>query len=102
MTELLIESTFSSPSQPFNLLALEKGQKAVIKGIVSNLDDFGQMDEAVTQRLKDLGFLTGHEITLIGYGFLGKDPIAVQIGSSQFALRQAEAVKVVLDEAGCQ
>ncbi len=94
--ELLMESNYAEPA-PFSLLDLQKGQTAKIKGIVGNLEAFGPLDDAVTQRLKDFGFLVGHDITLIGYGFLGKDPIAVKIGSSQFALRQAEAVKVQLE-----
>lgn len=79
-----------------NLLSLKKGQKAIIKGIIPN-QKFGILDFAVTQRLKDLGFLNGTEVTLVGFGFLGKDPIAVKVGNAHFALRQAEAAKVQLD-----
>lgn len=79
-----------------DLLSLKKGQKAIIKGIIPN-QKFGVLDFAVTQRLKDLGFLNGTEVTLVGFGFLGRDPIAVKVGNAHFALRQAEAIKVQLD-----
>lgn len=79
-----------------DLLSLKKGQKATIKDIIPN-QKFGVLDFAVTQRLKDLGFLNGVEITLVGFGFLGCDPIAVKVGNAHFALRQAEAIKVQLN-----
>lgn len=91
-----MKTSATLPSAQRNLRDLPKGKSAIIQAIVPNFEEFGDLDDAVTQRLKDLGFLAGQSITVIGYGFLGKDPIAVRVGGGQFALRQAEALKVQL------
>lgn len=59
---------------------------------------FGVQDERVTLRLKELGFLPGTLLTVIGFGLLGRDPIAVQINGTKFALRQSEAAKILLQK----
>jgi ferrous iron transport protein A len=55
---------------------------------------FGRQDERVSLRLKELGFLPGARLTVIGFGFLGSDPLAVQVNGTKFALRRAEASKI--------
>lgn len=55
---------------------------------------FKDIDAQVTQRLKELGFLPGAELSVIGFGFWGADPLAVKLGSTKFALRRHEAEKV--------
>jgi ferrous iron transport protein A len=55
---------------------------------------FGAQDERVTLRLKELGFLPGALLKVIGFGLLGSDPLAVQVNGTKFALRRAEAAKV--------
>jgi ferrous iron transport protein A len=57
---------------------------------------FGANDDHVTQRLKELGFLPGVTVKVIGFGFLGRDPLAIQINDTKFALRRAEAAKVLV------
>lgn len=57
---------------------------------------FGAQDEQVTLRLKELGFLPGVSMTVLGYGFLGRDPLAVKIAGTKFALRRSEASKVAV------
>lgn len=57
---------------------------------------FGANDSQVTQRLKELGFLPGAQMTVIGFGLLGRDPVAVQINGTKFALRRAEAAKILV------
>lgn len=42
-------------------------------------------------RLETLGFTPPTEIRVITKGFFGGDPILVQIGFTQFALRKSEA-----------
>jgi ferrous iron transport protein A len=56
----------------------------------------GTQDERVTLRLKELGFLPGAAVKVIGFGLLGHDPIAVQVNGTKFALRHAEAAKIVI------
>ena len=55
---------------------------------------FGEQDERVTLRLKELGFLPGALLKVIGFGLLGSDPLAVQVNGTKFALRRAEAAKI--------
>lgn len=55
---------------------------------------FGTQDERVTLRLKELGFLPGAQLKVIGFGLLGSDPLAVQVNGTKFALRRAEAAKI--------
>lgn len=55
---------------------------------------FGAQDERITLRLKELGFLPGALLKVIGYGLLGADPMAVQVNGTKFALRRAEAAKI--------
>lgn len=52
------------------------------------------------ERLAELGFLAGERVMVTARGPFGGDPLAVQIGLSNFALRRAEAacVGVVVDE----
>ena len=58
---------------------------------------FGQQDESVTLRLKELGFLPGAHLKVIGFGLMGRDPLAIQINGTKFALRRAEAAKVKVE-----
>jgi ferrous iron transport protein A len=43
------------------------------------------------RRLAELGFLPGEKLKIVARGFLGREPIAVRIGTSTFALRLFEA-----------
>jgi ferrous iron transport protein A len=45
----------------------------------------------LSRRLAELGFLPGEKLKIVARGFLGRDPIAVRIGTGTFALRQFEA-----------
>lgn len=58
---------------------------------------FGSLDEQVTLRLKELGFLPGAQLSVIGFGLLGRDPLAVQINGTKFALRRTEASKISVE-----
>jgi ferrous iron transport protein A len=74
---------------------LPKHQRARITGLLPSAD-FGNLDALVTVRLKELGFLPGAELTVVGFGLFGGDPVAVRIGTTKFALRLAEARKVAV------
>ena len=73
---------------------LPKGAKATIVEIAAHAM-FGDMDEQVTLRLKELGFLPGAVLQVIGFGLFGADPVAVRINGTKFGLRRAEAEKVL-------
>jgi len=42
-------------------------------------------------RLLELGFVEGEQLRIIAHGFPGREPIAVRIGNTTFALRRFEA-----------
>lgn len=79
-----------------SLAKLRKGDQARIIRLADQ-SAFGSNDESVTQRLKELGFLPGAHLKVIGFGLLGGSPIAVQINGTKFALRHAEASKVIVE-----
>ena len=58
----------------------------------------------VARRLTELGFLPGETVTLLRRGPGGREPIAVQIGETLFALRCIEAacIQVVEHAQGLQ
>lgn len=79
----------------FPLHRLLKGQCAHIENIGQN-HEFGELDQTVTKRLTDLGFLSGTAIELIGTGLFGRGPYAVRLGGhTQFSLRRSEAEKII-------
>lgn len=86
-------SVVTSPAAAF-LHQLPKGTHATILSIDTQ-HAFGLRDEQVTQRLKELGFLPGAVLKVIGFGLFGKDPIAVQINGTKFGLRRSEAEKIL-------
>ena len=58
---------------------------------------FGAQDDRVSLRMKELGFLPGAALKVIGFGLLGSDPLAVQVNGTKFALRRAEAAKIQVE-----
>lgn len=77
-------------------LRLDQCKKGAQLKIVNLLPQplFGDQDEQVTLRLKELGFLPHAQLKVIGFGLMGSDPLAVQINGTKFALRRAEAAKI--------
>ena len=51
----------------------------------------------ITGRLAELGFLPGEPVTLLRRGPGGREPLAVQIGDTVFALRSLEAACIKVD-----
>ena len=77
-----------------SLLDLNKRQPAMIEDIVAN-KRFGEIDGAISQRLKDLGFLPDTLIHIVAKGLFGKPPYAVQLSTgAQFSLRADELIKI--------
>jgi ferrous iron transport protein A len=74
----------------------DKGQSLRIVDLLAQ-PRFGAQDEQVTLRLKELGFLPGNRLTVIGFGLMGRDPLAVQVNGTKFALRRAEASKILVE-----
>jgi ferrous iron transport protein A len=53
-------------------------------------------------RLLEIGFMEGEPVRVIAHGHPGREPIAVRVGGTTFALRrfEAEQVLVALDAGG--
>ena len=74
-----------------NVLALTEladGQRGVIARVHATSE---LVDAATVQRLSELGFLPGEPVRLLQRGPGGREPIAVQVGDTLFALRWVEA-----------
>ena len=73
----------------YNLAQLQKGQSAIIKGLSP------ECNREVRQRLLDLGFVRGSEISVQNISPL-KNPIAYNIHDTLISLRNEDAAKVLI------
>ncbi|MBO9537763.1 FeoA family protein [Herbaspirillum sp.] len=71
------------------LTELARGARAIVDHVADTHDA-----DAVAGRLRDLGFVDGEPVRIVAVAPWGADPILVQIGSTRFALRRAEADRV--------
>jgi len=56
-----------------------------------------ELDAAMLQRLAELGFIAGETVQLLRRGPGGREPLAVRVGDTLFALRLCEARCIELD-----
>jgi ferrous iron transport protein A len=75
-----------------DLSQLAKGSTAQVLGVKSR-----DADDAIAQRLLDLGFVLGESVKCISLAPFGGDPMLVQIGFTRFALRKVEAARVQIE-----
>jgi len=70
------------------LTDLANGQR----GVIARVRACGELvDAATVERLSELGFLPGEPVRVLQRGPGGREPIAVQVGDTLFALRWVEA-----------
>jgi ferrous iron transport protein A len=67
---------------------LPKGAHALVERVVSGSAEVGA---ATLRRLEELGFISGEPVRLLRRGPGGREPLAVQVGETLFALRLLEA-----------
>ncbi|MDV6332183.1 FeoA family protein [Asticcacaulis sp. 201] len=67
---------------------------ALVTGVVDAHDG-----DLISNRLRELGFVTGEEVKVVGRGPIGADPLLIQIGFTRFALRRSEAARVTVEQA---
>lgn len=77
-----------------NLAMLKKGQSAIVSGMVRSTD---KEVVSVSLRLIELGFCEGEKVRVVAESFPGRDPMAIRVGSSTFALRRHEAAMVLVE-----
>lgn len=63
--------------------------------VVDHVEDREPADP-ISQRLRELGFVTGEPVRVVAVGPFGGDPLVVQVGFTRFALRRQEADRVRL------
>ncbi|MEI7516181.1 MAG: FeoA family protein [Betaproteobacteria bacterium] len=74
---------------PLRLLSdLPNGTHACVSRL---LPGASAVQSATAQRLGELGFIAGEPVQMLRRGPGGREPLAVQIGDTQFALRLLEA-----------
>jgi ferrous iron transport protein A len=71
-----------------NLSELPNGAHALVAQVASECAEVG---EATLRRLGELGFIPGEPVHVLRRGPGGREPLAVQVGESLFALRLVEA-----------
>jgi len=67
---------------------LDDGAHATVRGVCADSPD---LDAAMLRRLAELGFIAGEPVQVLRRGPGGRDPLAVRVGDTLFALRRAEA-----------
>ncbi|HET7796126.1 MAG TPA: FeoA family protein [Rhizobacter sp.] len=67
---------------------LPNGAQGTVLGLSASSP---QADAQMLRRLAELGFLPGEPVQVLRRGPGGREPLAVQIGETLFALRQVEA-----------
>lgn len=70
------------------------GETVIIRKVRAGATEAEGSD--VGLRLLELGFVEGESLRVIAHGFPGREPIAVRIGNTTFALRRFEAEHVLV------
>ncbi len=73
------------------LTELARRTPAIVDGVVERAPN-----DAIAQRLRELGFVAGEQVEIVAAGPFGAEPLLVQVGFTRFALRRAEAARVRL------
>jgi ferrous iron transport protein A len=84
----------SHRDEPFMTRRLSASQRGSA-GVVASVEHHGAIDP-IAQRLEALGFVPGEPVRVVATGPLGGEPLVVLVGSTRFALRHAEAHRVLL------
>jgi ferrous iron transport protein A len=85
-----------SPLSTRPLHQLADGTRATVARVVSASPE---IDAVALRRLGELGFLPGEPVQLLRRGPGGREPLAVLVGETMFALRLLEAQCIEVDGA---
>lgn len=75
-----------------SLLMLGANQPAVVRAVQET-----SLQDPIARRLRELGFVPGEPVRVVAKGPVGADPLLIQIGYTRFALRRAEAARVLVE-----
>jgi ferrous iron transport protein A len=90
----LMPNTAPPHSSAAVLAELADGSHAIVSGLRVGL---AGADAALLQRLAEIGFVAGEPVHLLRRGPGGREPLAVQVGDTLFALRLLEARCIEVD-----
>ena len=76
-----------------HLAMLSKGESGIVTGLAAPLD---ASQSVLCQRLLELGFSAGETVRVMAESFPQRDPMAIRVGNSTFALRRREAALVYI------
>jgi ferrous iron transport protein A len=68
---------------------LQRGQSGTITAVAG--------DDAIVQRLLEMGLLEGEQIEVLGFAPLG-DPMEIRLGDYRLSLRRSEAARITVEE----
>ena len=74
----------------------DRGVIVRVGGQVDDADDGSLGRTELERRLLEMGFVEGARIKVLHEGFIGRDPIAVQLDDMRVALRRREAADVMV------
>ncbi|MBV6405576.1 MAG: hypothetical protein GFGODING_02355 [Flavobacteriales bacterium] len=83
-----------SSASPIPLAELPDGQWATVADIPVPQD---RADHDLVLRLMELGFVPGERVRIVAEGLGRRDPLAVRVGRSTFALRHHEAALILVN-----
>jgi ferrous iron transport protein A len=75
------------------LSELPNGAHALVERVFSGAPE---VSTTTVQRLEELGFIAGEPVRMLRRGPGGREPLAVQIGETLFALRLVEAQSIAV------
>jgi len=80
--------------RPVPLSCIAVGQSVIVREVRCGISEIEGGD--VGLRLLELGFTEGEPLRVVAQGYPGREPIAVRIGNTTFALRRFEAEHVLV------
>ena len=85
-------------AEVFRLSEATRGDAGVIISV--GLDNDGEAQglsrPELERRLLEMGFVEGARVEVLHEGFIGRDPIAVQLDDMRIALRRREAADILV------
>jgi ferrous iron transport protein A len=76
------------------LSCVDVGQRVIVREVRCGISAAEGGD--IGLRLLELGFVEGEPLRVVAHGYPGREPIAVRIGNTTFALRRFEAEHVLV------
>lgn len=81
-------ATSMNPDEPVPLIELPSNRWAVVAELMPPVR---VEDQHLVLRLMELGFVPGERVRIVAEAKPGRDPLAVRVGHTTFALRRYEA-----------